>query len=64
MLAEKFKLTIDLENAAFDNYPDELESRIRSVARYISLGRISGRVVDSNGNVCGRFDIKDETDGR
>tara|TARA_R110002020_G_scaffold6351_7_gene26745 strand:+ start:1676 stop:1885 length:210 start_codon:yes stop_codon:yes gene_type:complete len=69
MLAEKFMLLIDLENAAFDNYPDELELKIRTVERgvltgYVSQGCIGGRIIDSNGNVCGRFDIKDETDGR
>lgn len=60
MLVKKFTLTIDLENAAFDDYPDELELKIRSVAGYVKQGRISGRVVDTNGNVCGRFDIKDD----
>ena len=59
----KFKMEIDMSNAAFENLADqELNSLILKVANRVESGETSGRIMDTNGNGVGDFIISDEKD--
>lgn len=62
----RFTLTIDTDNAAFDD-PDELAGLIRKVADAVAVMAGDGRlpthtrsVLDSNGNRVGSWAIKED----
>jgi len=51
-----FKVTIDLENAAFeDGWADEAARILERVARRLRTGDESGKCMDANGNSVGEF---------
>lgn len=50
-----FALNIELSNAAFTDYPDELPQLLRNVASQIEAGCISNTIRDTNGNKVGRY---------
>lgn len=53
----RFTLTIDCDNAAFDENPNELDELVHVVAQRIEAGRESGKVMDHNGNSVGSWEI-------
>ncbi len=56
----RFTLTIDCDNAAFEEQPaQELARILRDVAARIERGTDCGTVHDINGNTVGRFDMMD-----
>lgn len=54
----KFRLTVDLSNAAFTENPDELAEILRSVADRVERGGDEGKPMDSNGNTVGAWSIR------
>lgn len=52
-----FNLTIDTDNAAFLDDPDELVTLLRKVITKLEAGYVSGGIMDSNGNRVGGFDF-------
>lgn len=57
----EFTLKINLDNAAFTDYPDELARKIEAVAQQArgwtpDSGSLVGVVFDVNGNRCGLFE--------
>ena len=67
----KFTLTINCDNAAFkdDNDPadnlyaclDELARLLRNAAMNVESGSVARQLHDANGNVCGRFDLDENS---
>lgn len=57
----RFTLTIDMNNAAFQDDPGELERCIQWVAGRVAPGNewSKGNVRDINGNTVGTFEISD-----
>ena len=54
-----FTLSIDMDNAAFDDDPStELIDCLRRVAAKVCVGTIQATVLDSNGNTVGSWEIK------
>jgi hypothetical protein len=52
-----FNLTIDMDNAAFEDDGSELRDILSDVRRALFDHRSSGTVKDSNGNTVGRWEI-------
>ena len=67
----KFTLTINCSNSAFkdDKNPaddlyaclDELARLLRIAAMNVESGSVARQLHDANGNVCGRFDLNEES---
>jgi len=56
----KFKLNIDMDNAAFDECPEEeLQDLLERVKQRLAGGVTEGKIVDINGNMVGKFEITD-----
>jgi hypothetical protein len=55
----KFRLTIDMDNAAFEDDPGELARCLRDVASLVAPGKEwqHGNVRDINGNTVGTFKV-------
>lgn len=59
MLAKKFTLKIDTQNAAFDDDAElEVARLLRSIANRLEAGNYDGRIKDYNGNDVGSFNLK------
>jgi hypothetical protein len=58
----QFLVTIDCDNAAFEDDPScEVARLLRLVARCVEKdGSQEGRLADSNGNTCGRYQFTEE----
>lgn len=50
-----FKLEIDTNNAAFEDNAYELEEILEKLAGTLRTGLLSGILLDSNGNLVGKF---------
>jgi hypothetical protein len=54
----KITINIKTDNAAFEDYENELETILNHTANAISLGGDrEGNLHDSNGNTCGSFKV-------
>ena len=53
------KIVIDIktENAAFEENPQEVEMILKETAEKIGLGDRDGKLMDSNGNIVGKFKV-------
>ena len=51
----KFTMTVDMNNAAFIDNPDELATLIRQVGNRVERGDEDGGIKDTNGNTVGSF---------
>ena len=59
MLAKKFTLKIDTQNAALDDDAElEVARLLRSIANRLEAGNYDGRIKDYNGNDVGSFNLK------
>ena len=56
-----FELTMNTDNAAFENYRREIARILRETADRIDDGREAGFLIDLNGNVVGEFGQVDPT---
>ena len=57
----KFKIEFDMNNAAFDDYPEsEIYSILDNVKTKVIDGFVHGRVRDANGNTIGYWTIETE----
>lgn len=59
----QFKLTIDMDNVAFDDgseYSNELVRLLASVTESVQMGKDFDSLRDVNGNLVGRWSISDE----
>jgi hypothetical protein len=54
-----FTLTIETDNAAFEESPHELVRLIEIAAEKVRDGSADGRLVDINGNTVGQFTTDD-----
>jgi hypothetical protein len=55
---ERFELTVDMSNAAFEEQPAaELAGILRGIARSVERGWCGGPIHDSNGNEVGSFRV-------
>lgn len=68
-MAKMFRLSIECDNAAFDdeNCTAEIATILRAVAARVENGEEADffkyrNVQDVNGNVCGTFRLKDESE--
>ena len=50
-------ITVDMDNAAFDDNPNEIKEILAKVAAQVYNNARSGSVRDSNGNACGKFEV-------
>lgn len=55
----RFTLTIDCDNAAFNENPHELGTLVHVVAQRIDAGHTGGAVMDHNGNRVGSWEFTD-----
>lgn len=57
-----FRLSIDTDNDAFAEGCEATETAriLRTIARQLDLGQVSGKAVDGNGNVVGKFTLFSE----
>ena len=56
----EFKLNINMDNAAFDECPEEeLQDLLERVKQRLAGGVTEGKIVDINGNMVGKFEITD-----
>lgn len=55
----RFRLSIDMDNAAFEDDPGELERCLRFVADLVAPGKeySRGNIRDINGNTVGMFEV-------
>ena len=54
----ELKIEINMDNAAFEGTPEmELTYLLHKVGCRITAGEIQGKILDSNGNFCGAFEI-------
>ena len=54
----KMTLTMDMENAAFDESPlDETADILGSIAKKMRHGNWSGAIADANGNTIGHWEV-------
>lgn len=54
----KFKLDIEMDNAAFEEFPEkELIRILRNTEDQIRNGKTYGNLIDYNGNSCGQWGI-------
>lgn len=55
-----FRLKIDTDNDAFadGNGLSEVASLLRRIAQQVEGGRLDCKVIDSNGNTCGQWDLR------
>lgn len=54
----KLKIEINMDNAAFEDNPDELTDMLTTVGnRVTGYGEKSGNIMDSNGNTVGKYAI-------
>jgi hypothetical protein len=58
----KFTLTIDMNNAAFEDGPEELGRIVIGVGQAIIAGHMPGRVRDFNGNTVGGCQLDEITE--
>lgn len=56
----EIKIRINLDNAAFDDNPDELAEVLGQIPYEVGEGD-GGKLVDSNGNTVGRWFVSEET---
>ncbi len=54
----RMKMEINAENAAFENIHTELARILLKVSYQVGDGDISGKIMDSNGNSVGHFEIE------
>ena len=54
----KFRCTINMDNAAFEEDATELERLLREVAEAVSEERTAGVLTDYNGNKAGEWSIR------
>lgn len=57
-MAKRLIIRVDLENAAFEDNPNEVSYIFRQIEEKIKLGLPKSRVFDSNGNDVGSFCIE------
>ena len=55
----KLVVTIDLDNAAFQDNPDELRVQLANIGREYEHGIRDNPVRDSNGNTCGSWEMRE-----
>lgn len=62
----EFKMRIDCDNAAFEDYPDELSRILEQTAQRIRDGITDKyeNVWDINGNIVGTFRLAEQEDER
>ena len=53
----KFKLEINLDNAAYEDLGGEIRDNLEQVLQRIAQGIIEGRIRDTNGNAVGDWEI-------
>ena len=53
----RFHLLIDTDNAAFEDNPTELADLLQKTTNAVRMGKTEGRVVDSNGNSVGSYEL-------
>lgn len=57
------KITIQMDSAAFDDLPaTELARILRDLAKHVEAGDTDRRLMDTNGNTVGRFEIHEDGD--
>jgi hypothetical protein len=52
-----FRLTVDMQNAAFQDNPEELITILQDAIEKIKAGNQTAKLKDSNGNTVGQFTI-------
>jgi hypothetical protein len=58
----KLVVEVNCDNAAFEDYPDELARILRKLAdRLDGCAPVSGKLRDTHGNTVGRFELSEET---
>jgi len=53
----RFKMTVDMDNSAFEGEAFELKNIMRQAINKIESGQDCGKVMDSNGNTVGKWEI-------
>ena len=59
----QLNIKINLDNSAFEDNEDELKDIFRRVEYAVSVGDERGRIIDSNGNKVGGWDIDNNEQG-
>ena len=54
----KLTIEINLDNAAFDDNPDELNEIMEKVVNKMDNMQFEGKLLDSQGNTVGQYEIK------
>ena len=59
-MTRRLVVSIECDNAAFEDLSHECARILRAVAEKLKAGREEGKIMDANGNSVGRFEIVDE----
>jgi hypothetical protein len=55
----ELKIQVNLDNASFEDNPEEIKTLLENVANKVKAGYLQGLVKDSNGNNVGDFILEE-----
>jgi hypothetical protein len=54
-MESKFQIDFKVDNAAFEDNPEEVQDILMKIVKKLRHGESGGRVIDSNGNTVGEW---------